>query len=113
MAYYNRPGGPPDGGIVCITRQFLRHSNTAATASSYGISGSTDHGTGDYSWTCSSSYASVNYSLNATSEASTNGRLRGNNTARDATNVLASKAYNSLDGTASHDAGRVKCVGDY
>ena len=96
---------------MCIVRQYLQHNTVASRYGNSGTSAGTDHGTGDYSFTCSYSYTSLNYAHVMASDASSKGKGRSNHTDRDAVNIIATICKNAA-GSYTDDGGRIVCTGD-
>ena len=64
-------------------------TDAAAITDSLNLSTGTDHGTGDFSYTLTNAYASVNHVMAASSSSAGAGRMITSNTARKTTAVIA------------------------
>ena len=64
-------------------------TNAAAITDSLNLSTGTDHGTGDFSYTLTNAYASVNHVMAASSSSAGAGRMITSNTGRKTVSVIA------------------------
>ena len=87
-------------------------SNAAAIYSSMNVSGSTDHGTGDFTYGLTAAMVTVQYSQQASVATGSKDRIAQRNSSRDAAGVMAVATSNARTNTAVDHSHAGLIVGD-
>jgi len=87
-------------------------TSSASISSSMNVSGSTDHGTGEYTYGLISAMVNIQYSQQASIATNTRDRIAQRDAGRDAADVMAVATSNARTNTAADHAHAGLIMGD-
>ena len=93
-----------------LSKAWVHASDAAVQNDTFNISGSTDHGTGDYSHTITNPFSNLHYCQHSTAQGQSADRNATRNSDRDATSTLATETAEA--GTKQNTIHMLSAFGD-